>query len=1013
MLLNITQLIILFGLFLWGASKLANKNKVVFYTAVAIFSFFLTVEASSVYLINQPFGYQYWINVNFKDIQVYLFQFYTELVFAGIFFAIVFMLLSLLAKKVVVYKNQHWVRYHWVLLIVFLTLLSLPNGIFHALYDLARIKFVRVESVEEALAGIGINSGEYIFPDQLTATAGKNIVVISMESLEKGFLTKSYADENITPNLNRLAAENYFQNMRQSGGGWTAGSLYTTLTGIPPFFKNPDNGNYIFQDIESINFSTLGEVLKKAGYASRYLISDAEFAGSNFLLKTNHFQVISNKNGENLGAFKTANDLDLFAEAKKQVDVLSNRKQPFALFLSTINSHFPRGLYDPRMESLIKKKKPDFKNEIDFSVMATDYLVGDFIDYLKSKKLLDNTVFFIYPDHTMMGNGAPIRKLESLGRGLFLITNAKESDLKSIDAAKLSQLNLPRAIVDGAKITSNVKFPADFPSANLARPPAVASLNTSILAIQNFKNSLRIQVSSDSILVDDGGIKSAEQAINKDTRWVNFVFNQDMRLISTTKGSEEFSPYDGSGLLFQPLQLTVFLNGRQATGLYFGNYKNIGSLQLNEKNENNLYLASGYVEKIKNENKLAFANIKYDPRLYISTLQLKSVEDYIEVTSSEYTSYQSYPAKIKIGDMVFPVARGINLLYWEKDQFIFKNYDTFGSQDQALDLLKKINELQAKHERYLLVACDAVQNIWKGYQEGLNRLGLNTLSSLQGRVAYIGYYNGSRIEEFSDPKTISKLISFYRNTKEWVPPPTPNLTEYLNDKNRFIAHGGGMINGKTYTDSLDALDYSYSKGFKLLELDISTTSDGYYVAAHDWQHWANITGYKGSLPPTHEIFMNQKIFGSMNPLDMKLINEWFKNHPDAILVTDKVNEPKKFASQFVDKKRLMMELFDVNAVIEGIDVGILAPIPTATLWREIYSNHKKLIDEKKFKYVAADRRIDKSLLIQILDSGIKIYAFMLNSGPNSSEEWVACRQRNIFYGMYADNQEIIRMKECQ
>lgn len=53
----------------------------------------------------------------------------------------------------------------------------------------------------------------------------------------------------------------------------------------------------------------------------------------------------------------------------------------------------------------------------------------------------------------------------------------------------------------------------------------------------------------------------------------------------------------------------------------------------------------------------------------------------------------------------------------------------------------------------------------------------------------------------------------------------------------------------------------------------------------------------------------------MTPLDMTAINDWFKAHPDAILVTDKVNEPRKFAGQFIDKKRLMMELFDVNSVL--------------------------------------------------------------------------------------------------
>lgn len=363
MLLNITQLIVLFGLFLWAASKL-TKNRIIFYSVITVFALLMTIEASSIYLINQPFGYLYASNVNSDDIQVYLFQFYVELAFASVFLVLVFILLAYLAKKTSAYKNTSWMKYQWAAPIACVAILSLPNGCFHLLLDLARIQFAKAQTVEQALAGIGISSGEYVFPGQLTATAGKNIVVISMESFEKGFLNKAYAGQDLTPNLNRLATENQLHPMKQSGGDWTAGSLYVTLTGLPPFFKNPDNGNHLFQNLENINYSTLGEVLNKAGYESRYLMSDIDFAGTNYLLNANNFKIITNKSGENLGGFKTANDLDLFSEAKMQVDQLSKDKKPFALFLSTLNTHFPRGIYDQRMESLINKKNLTLKMKL-------------------------------------------------------------------------------------------------------------------------------------------------------------------------------------------------------------------------------------------------------------------------------------------------------------------------------------------------------------------------------------------------------------------------------------------------------------------------------------------------------------------------------------------------------------------------------------------------------------------------------------------------------------------------
>jgi hypothetical protein len=43
-------------------------------------------------------------------------------------------------------------------------------------------------------------------------------------------------------------------------------------------------------------------------------------------------------------------------------------------------------------------------------------------------------------------------------------------------------------------------------------------------------------------------------------------------------------------------------------------------------------------------------------------------------------------------------------------------------------------------------------------------------------------------------------------------------------------------------------------------------------------------------------------------------------------VTDKVNEPELFASKFIDKSRLMMELFSMESVRAALDVGIKSAI---------------------------------------------------------------------------------------
>ena len=105
---------------------------------------------------------------------------------------------------------------------------------------------------------------------------------------------------------------------------------------------------------------------------------------------------------------------------------------------------------------------------------------------------------------------------------------------------------------------------------------------------------------------------------------------------------------------------------------------------------------------------------------------------------------------------------------------------------------------------------------------------------------------------------------------------------------QVIAHAGGEIDGKKYTNSREALDYSYAQGAKLFELDLFETAEGKLIATHDTD-----------TPST---------------LDMERINARFAQHPDAILVTDKIDNPQLIHEQFHFPERLMMELFSREAV---------------------------------------------------------------------------------------------------
>jgi len=143
---------------------------------------------------------------------------------------------------------------------------------------------------------------------------------------------------------------------------------------------------------------------------------------------------------------------------------------------------------------------------------------------------------------------------------------------------------------------------------------------------------------------------------------------------------------------------------------------------------------------------------------------------------------------------------------------------------------------------------------------------------------------------------------------------------------RYIAHAGGAYDGKTYTNSLEALNYSYSNSFKLFELDLILTRDNQIVAAHDWDMWKEYSGFAGELPPTVEEFNNLPTYETLTSLSMEDIIAWFDAHHDAILVTDKITDFKKLSAEFPYPERLIVEVFTLNDYILAHEEGIRYPL---------------------------------------------------------------------------------------
>ena len=143
-------------------------------------------------------------------------------------------------------------------------------------------------------------------------------------------------------------------------------------------------------------------------------------------------------------------------------------------------------------------------------------------------------------------------------------------------------------------------------------------------------------------------------------------------------------------------------------------------------------------------------------------------------------------------------------------------------------------------------------------------------------------------------------------------------------------------------------------------------------------------------------------------MNISAINTWFENHKDAILITDKVNKPKRFTEQFLFKDRLIMELFSWDAVVEALEIGVKA-MPSQNI---VFGtrNIEQRLDDLNIKYIAVSRRVisgNEEFFKQLKNKNIKTYVYHVNFDEGKNEKYVFENELQWITGMYADNLSLL------
>jgi glycerophosphoryl diester phosphodiesterase len=107
----------------------------------------------------------------------------------------------------------------------------------------------------------------------------------------------------------------------------------------------------------------------------------------------------------------------------------------------------------------------------------------------------------------------------------------------------------------------------------------------------------------------------------------------------------------------------------------------------------------------------------------------------------------------------------------------------------------------------------------------------------------------------------------------------------LPPRGTVIAHALGAVDGLTYTNSVESLERSLSRGFRWLEADVALTADGRAVCLHEGLEV--LLGLPRSLADLRfSELMGARLYGRLTPLSLQGLLERVQVHPGVVLFLD-------------------------------------------------------------------------------------------------------------------------------
>ncbi len=276
-----------------------------------------------------------------------------------------------------------------------------------------------------------------------------NIIFITVESLSTEFMGKFGNQQNITPNLDKLADQSIFFTNLYAVGTRTVRGLEAITLSVPP-----TPGSSIIRRPDNQSLFNIATIFKNQGYAINFL-----FGGYSYF---DNLQNYFHGNGYNIvdqGNLKSNEisfsniwgvaDEDILIKSLELADQNYKEGKAFFSLIMTTSNHrpytFPEGKID----------LPSGGGR-SAAVKYTDYAIGKFLELAKIHPWFDNTIFVITADHCASSAGKtdlPVNKYH-----IPLLIYAPNILKPQIIDSLASQIDITPTILGLLNFSYNSKF---------------------------------------------------------------------------------------------------------------------------------------------------------------------------------------------------------------------------------------------------------------------------------------------------------------------------------------------------------------------------------------------------------------------------------------------------------------------------------------------------------------------------------------------------------------------------